>query len=176
MKKIFALILILCVAVTIFAACGEKTEEQPVTDETTTTEVTTDENTEKPADTTAPAAGTFENAVFSVALPEGWTANEDPANASVFISKANDPMSVIMVVFNTANTDSVETISEAMSNGAPVEDATIGANTFKKFSMKVQENEVTNLVAVKGSNGIIFTVQNFAGTDEQAILGSLNLK
>ena len=43
MKKFFAMILVLCVAVTMFVACGEKTEE-PTTD-TATTETTTTETT-----------------------------------------------------------------------------------------------------------------------------------
>lgn len=176
MKKLFAVILVLCVAVTMFVACGEKKEE-PTTDTTTTTTetTTTDTTTEKPADTTTPAAGAFENAVFTATLPETWTAKDD-GSMTVTMSKKDDPAAAITVLYNAANTDTVETISTSMAAGAPVEDMTIGANTFKKFTMKVQDKEKTNLVIVKGSNGVIFTVDNINGADEQAILNSIIIK
>jgi hypothetical protein len=181
MKKLFAVILILCVAVTMFVACGEKKEE-PTTDTTTTettttdTTTTTENTTEKPADTTTPAAtGTFENAIFTATLPETWTATDD-GTMTVTMSKKDDPASAITVLYNAANTDTVDTIATGMAAGAPVEDMTIGANKFKKFTVKVQDKEKTNLVIVKGSNGAIFTVENINGADEQAILNSIILK
>lgn len=175
MKRIFAILLVLCVAVTMFVACGEKKEEPTTDTTTTTTETTTTETTEKPADTTTPAATpSFENAVLSVVLPAGWEAKDE--QSLVMITKKDDPTTFISVMYNTENKDTVEAISTGMAAGAAVEDATIGANTFKKFASQGQTGEVVNLVSVKGTNGLIISIPKFDGADEQAILSSIVLK
>lgn len=177
MKKFFAMILVLCVAVTMFVACGEKKEE-PTTDNTTTTETTTTDNTtEKPADTTTPAAeGTFDNANITFAVPTGWKATE--TEGIVTVAKEGDMMSMVMVMVLENVPVTLEQLAEetAKQMQGTVEDATIGANTFKKITAKVQDKEVTNLIAVNGTKAFNITVQNLAGTDEQAILSSIVLK
>lgn len=182
-KKLFAVILVLCVAVTMFVACGEKKEE-PTTDTTTTSETTTTDNTtttenttEKPADTTTPAAtNTFDNANISFSVPTGWKATEE--SGIVTVTKEGDMMSMVMVMVleNTpAPLDQLAEETAKQMNGT-VEDATIGANTFKKITAKIQDKEVTNLIAVNGSKAFNITVQNMAGADEQAIINSIVLK
>lgn len=182
MKKFFAMILVLCVAVTMFVACGEKKEE-PTTDTATTETTTTDNNTttenttEKPADTTTPAAeGTFDNANITLAVPTGWKATEEAG--IVTVAKEGDPMSMVLVMVLENTPMPLEQLAEetAKQMSGTVEDATIGANTFKKITAKVQDKEVTNLIAINGTKAFNITVQNFAGTDEQAILGSIVLK
>lgn len=183
MKKIFAMMLVLCVAVTMFVACGEKTEE-PTTNDTTTTETTTEntteqttDTTEQTTDTTTPAAeGTFDNANITFAVPTGWKATEDAG--IVTVAKEGDMMSMVMVMVLENTPAPLEQLAEetAKQMNGTVEDATIGANTFKKITAKIQDNEVTNLIAVNGTKAFNITVQNFAGADEQAILNSIVLK
>ncbi len=177
MKRILAILLVLCVAVTMFVACGEKKEEPTTDTTTTTTETTTDnttttETTEKPADTTPPAATpSFENAVLSVVLPTGWTATDDQGAVMIKKADSTDFISVLPIPSNNAP---IEEYLKAMAVGATVEDATIGANNFKKYVTPGMT--ATNLVADKGANFIAITVQNFEGADEQAILSSIVLK
>lgn len=172
MKRILAILLVLCVAVTMFVACGEKKEEPTTDTTTTTTETTTTENTEKPADTTTPAATpSFENAVLSVALPAGWEATDDQGTVMIKKTDSTDFISVLPIPSNNAP---LEDYLKAMAVGATVEDATIGANNFKKYV--TPGTTATNLVADKGANFIAITVQNFDGADEQAILSSIVLK
>ncbi|MBP7733487.1 MAG: hypothetical protein KA140_06980 [Caldisericia bacterium] len=184
MKKIFAMMLVLCVAVTMFVACGEKTEE-PTTNDTTTTETTTETTTtdntttteDTTTDTTTPAAeGTFDNANITFAVPTGWKATEEAG--IVTVAKEGDMMSMVMVMVLENTPAPLEQLAEetAKQMQGTVEDATIGANTFKKITAKIQDNEVTNLIAVNGTKAFNITVQNFAGTDEQAILNSIILK
>lgn len=181
MKRILAILLVLCVAVTMFVACGEKKEEPTTDTTTTTTETTTDnttttETTEKPADTTMPAA--FEGKFFTIGtLPTGWKATE--TEGVVTIAKENDMLKTIyaMVIENVPVT--VEQLADETSKkleGSTVEDTTIGANTFKKITATVAGNEVVNLIAVANGTAFNFTVNNFADPDIQAILSSIVLK
>ena len=175
MKKILVALLAVVFVVVLFAGCGENKEEttENPTEVIETTENPTEDVTEQPV-----TGNVFENKFISVTVPEGWTSNEDTQMGSVNLTKDGE-LKGVMISFMENIGITAENYAEGLIQGGAggsAEEITIGENGYIKIVSKLGEKEVTLLVAEKNSVLFMLTVDDFAGADEQAILGSLKLK
>jgi hypothetical protein len=164
MKKILSGIAIL-VVLFAFVSCGDKKEE--------------------------PKGKPYDHKLFSLTLPEGWTAQEDQQQGVVLIQKSENEGAAIMAK-EEQNTQSADTIASGIvaqmkkelpdSKVSNITELKAGENTFKvimataKDPNSGKEINMNVLITTKGKTGFIMQLSNLKGADEQAILESLKIK
>jgi hypothetical protein len=181
MKKILALLLVLFVAVTIFAACGEKKDEtvnEPEkTEDVAKTEDVTEDKAEDTAEKTEPVAGMFENKLISFALPEGYTAKED--QGTINVSKTDDPLKAITMVVQENNPAPVEEVAKMtleFLKDSTMEDAKIGNYEYKKIVTSLMGIEVITLITSNNGNLFSITINGLDDPGIASIVESIVLK
>jgi hypothetical protein len=118
----------------------------------------------------------FDNKFFTIVVPEGWVTTEEQDTVTIKKSETQ----LLTISATDQNTDSMEKVVETMKQqpqvkDASFEDATIGANTFKKIQTKGND-KVAGLIYIKGNIGMIIQITDITGKDEQAMLESLKIK
>jgi hypothetical protein len=167
MKKILSLLLILFVATTLVVACGEKKDEPPKDDPKT------EDTTEKPE----AKGNAFDGALLSFNLPEGWKANE--SEGTIMVEKEGDPLSGMTIVQMEGNLAPIDDVIKAtmdMMKDSKVEDATIGANAFKRLIIAIAGIETSTLYANASGGLVTITTGKYSDPEVQAILSSILLK
>ena len=163
MKKILSGIAIL-VVLFAFVSCGDKKEE--------------------------PKGKPYDHKLFSLTLPEGWTAQEDQQQGVVLLQKSENEGAAIMA--KDQNPDSADKIANGIvaqmkkelpdSKVGDITELKIGENTFKVIMATAKEPNsgkeinMNVLITTKGKTGFIIQLSNLKGADEQAILESLKIK
>jgi len=196
MKRILVALLAMVFVVVLFAGCGAKKEETNETattndqqneavenqteDKNEATENQTEDKSEVENNNEKEVVGNvFENKYLTLTVPEGWTSNEDTQLGSVNLKKDGEELRGVMITFMENIGITADQYVEGLIKGGTGETAekmTLGENEYSKIVSKTGEKETTLLITEKNNVLFLLTVDDFAGSDEQAILDSLKLK
>ncbi|MBQ7715276.1 MAG: hypothetical protein IJT70_05340 [Clostridia bacterium] len=166
--KIFAVVMVLALVVTVFAACGDKKEG-------------TDEDGS--ADDAKGATQTWGN--ITIFVPEGYTLNggdmfdkEDPDKLT--LNKEGSSYDYVMVSANFTEDEATTSIdtTKSFNDGCEDVEITAGANTWKGVAYNASGVDCISLYAQIGEGYVVLSSGGMSKDDAtfKTILGSITVK